>query len=130
MTATDITTKADLIKYLNLNPHEATIEISDVELEAVCTIKDIDFPYGEVKSITVDLVSLCGAPASYFMPGIIRLAEEKLSKHEDVLNDVRSTVQYVLDMNEDSGDRFGDLMDEAYEKVRDLMDAEQERRAV
>jgi hypothetical protein len=119
MTAVEITNKQDLIKYLNENPHEATIEIADVELEAVCTIKDIDFPFGEVRSIEVDLLSLCGCPAWYFVPGIVRLAEEKLARHEDILVDVRSTVQYVLDMNEDSGDRFGDLWDLAYEKMRD-----------
>lgn len=121
MTAVEITNKQDLIKYLNENPHEATIEIADVELEAVCTIKDIDFPFGEVKSITVDLVSLCGAPANYFMPGIVRLAEEKLSKHEDVLNDVRSTVQYVLDIQDGCrGDwTGGDRMDRIEERERD-----------
>jgi hypothetical protein len=121
MIATKITTKSDLLLYVNQNPFEATIEIADVELEAVCTIKDIDFPYGEVKSIEVDLVSLCGAPAEYFVTGIIRLAEEKLSRHEDVLNDVRTTVQYVLDMQEGHrGDwTGGDAMDRKYEEKRD-----------
>lgn len=121
MTAVDIQSKADLIAYLNEREFEATIEISDIELEAVCTIRDIDFPFGEVKGITVDLVSLCGAPASYFMPGIIRLAEEKLSKHEDVLVDVRSTVQYVLDIQDGCrGDwTGGDRFDSIEERERD-----------
>jgi hypothetical protein len=119
MTATDIQSKQDLIKYLNEREFEATIELADVELEAVCTIKGITWPYGEVKSIEVDLLSLAGAPARYFIPGIVRLAEEKLARHEDILVDVRSTVQYVLDMNEETGDRLGDLWDLAYEKARD-----------
>lgn len=121
MTAVEITSKQDLIKYLNEREFEATIEIADIELEAVCTIKDINFPYGEVKSIEVDLLSLCGCPARYFIPGIVRLAEEKLARHEDVLNDVRSTVQYVLDIQDGHrGDWTGG----------DMMDAEQERRAM
>lgn len=121
MTAVDIQSKADLISYLNLNPHEATIEIADVELEAVCKIKDLDFPYGEVTGVEVNLVSLCGAPARFFTTGIIRLAEEKLSKHEDVLVDVRSTVQYVLDIQDGCrGDwTGGDRFDSIEERERD-----------
>ena len=121
MTATDIQSKSDLIKYLNEREFEVTIEIADVELEAVCKIKDIDFPFGEVKSVEVDLVSLCGAPAKFFTSGIIRLAEEKLSRHEDVFNDVKGTVQYVLDIQDGCrGDwTGGDRMDAEHEKERD-----------
>lgn len=121
MTAVDITNKQDLIKYLNEREFEATIEIADIELEAVCTIKDIDFFYDVVTGVEVSLVSLCGAPASYFVSGIVRLAEERLSRHEDVLVDVRSTVQYVLDMQDGCrGDwTGGDRFDSIEERERD-----------
>lgn len=121
MTSLDIQTTDDLISYINENPLEATFEMANVECEGVCRLTKLDWNFDTVKAIEVELITLNGIPARWLDRGTVRLAEYKLAYHEDILSEVRSTVQYVVDIkSEYRGDYTGgDAIDAAYDAAQD-----------
>lgn len=118
MTAIEINTKEELLAYLNETTREGVIEVADVECDVSCRVADLTWDYEAVKAITVELVTLNGVPADWLLPGTIRMIEDKAAMCEEILVDVRSTVQYVIDMRlEYAGDwTGGDKMDETIQR--------------
>lgn len=118
MTALEIITADDLIAYLNENTHEAMIEVSDIECDCVCRIRSLKMDYEEVKAIDVEIITINGIPAKWFHPNVIRLVETRLAYCEEIVVDIRSTVQYVLDMKSacDGDYTGGDEIDRQYER--------------
>lgn len=121
MISLDIESRSELLAYINETPKEADFEFANRECSASCRITSLSFDHETVKGIEVELVELNGLPPEWFHGDVVRAIENKLAFHEDILCDVRGTVQYVLEMQTSyQGDYTGgDKLDSEYEAAED-----------